>query len=268
MQGFFVNLPLSWVVRDPRWLDRFIAEGIEPEFGMDTVAVQELDAAWHKATAARLRKAGLRCGVHLPFFDLHPGSFNDGVLAATRETLARGAGYAALYSPEHMVGHMVWDGGQHGQAPEKWRERAVGTWQMVLGVCDAPLRLENVWETRPEPLAALMEVLPRERVGFCFDVGHWHCFSGGVRDGKAGLVRWLAALGDRIGHLHLHDNDGTGDQHLGMGAGEIPLVRLFEELAQRGVRASMTLEAHDEEGLMQSRLWMRNNGGLLRQVWG
>lgn len=250
----FVNLPLSWVAREARWLDMFIERNIAPELGMDTVAVQSLPESWHKVTASRIRDAGLECAVHLPFFDLHPGSLNDGILKASRETLARGVAYAALYAPQHMVGHVAWDEGQHASARDSWLERSCGTWQAVLEGASCPLRLENTFEGDPAMIAQLVTALPAPRVGICFDVGHWFSFAGGAR--RNDLGRWLDAFAHRLAHLHLHDNDGSGDQHLGVGDGGIPWESLFSGLKARGVVPSATLEPHDETSFIRSMEWL------------
>ncbi|BFR49599.1 sugar phosphate isomerase/epimerase [Nitratidesulfovibrio sp. HK-II] len=250
----FVNLPLSWVARDPAWLDRFVAEAMPPELGIDTFAVQNLSRDWHRETARRLADAGLPCAVHLPFFDLHPGSLNDGVLAASRETLRRAADLAALYGPRHLVGHAAFDHSQHEPELDAWLERATGTWSAVLDVCDAPVRIENTHEREPEPVAALVGALPADRAGICFDAGHWHSFARGVQ--RRDLRRWLDAFAPRLAHLHLHDNDGSDDQHLGLGTGSIPLDDLFGGLIARGLHPTATLEPHDEASFAVSRAWL------------
>ncbi len=253
----FVNLPLGWVARDSAWMDRFVADRLAPELGIDTFAVQELSLDWHRDTARRLADAGLPCAVHLPFFDLHPGSFNDAVLAASRDTLRRAAELAALYGPRHMVGHAAFDHSQHNTAFDAWLERACGTWTAVLDVCDAPVRIENTHERDPEPVAALVDALARqygERAGICFDAGHWHSFAHGVQ--RRDLRRWLDAFAPRLAHLHLHDNDGSDDQHLGLGTGSIPLDDLFGGLIARGLHPTATLEPHDEASFAVSRAWL------------
>lgn len=250
----FVNLPLSWVARDVRWLRMFITRGIAPELGMDTTAVQDLPESWHRDTARRLREAGLACAVHLPFFDLHPGSFNDAVLRASRETLERAASLAQVYGPKHMVGHVAWDGSQHAAAPEKWLERSLATWEGVLAACEAKLWLENTHEREPGRVRSVVDGLPASRAGICFDAGHWFSFArGAARDD---MDRWLDAFAPRLAHLHLHDNDGSGDQHLGMGEGSIPWEALFAGLEARGVRPTATLEPHDEAGFETSLAWL------------
>lgn len=253
----FVNLPLSWVAGDPAWLNRFVADGLAPELGIDTFAVQELSEDWHRDTARRLADAGLPCAVHLPFFDLHPGSLNNSVLTASRDTLRRAAELATLYAPRHMVGHAAFDHSQHDAVLDAWLERACGTWAAVLGACDAPVHIENTHERDPEPVAALVDALVIQfgaRAGICFDAGHWHSFARGAQ--RRDMRRWLDAFAPRLAHLHLHDNDGSDDQHLGLGTGTIPLDDLFGGLIARGLHPTATLEPHDEASFAVSRAWL------------
>ncbi|WP_353117483.1 sugar phosphate isomerase/epimerase family protein [Nitratidesulfovibrio sp.] len=253
----FVNLPLSWVAGDPAWLNRFVADGLAPELGIDTFAVQELSEDWHRDIARRLADAGLPCAVHLPFFDLHPGSLNNSVLTASRDTLRRAAELATLYAPRHMVGHAAFDHSQHDAALDAWLERACGTWAAVLGACDAPVHIENTHERDPEPVAALVDALVLQfgaRAGICFDAGHWHSFARGAQ--RRDMRRWLDAFAPRLAHLHLHDNDGSDDQHLGLGTGTIPLDDLFGGLIARGLHPTATLEPHDEASFAVSRAWL------------
>jgi sugar phosphate isomerase/epimerase len=54
-------------------------------------------------------------------------------------------------------------------------------------------------------IAAVFEFYGPDYVGLCYDSGH--------ANGKPDAVSRLEAMGDRLISLHLHDNDGTGDQH-------------------------------------------------------
>ena len=47
-----------------------------------------------------------------------------------------------------------------------------------------------------------------DSLGFCFDFGHTNAFTHDTTD-----PRWLPYL-DKLTCVHMHDNDGTGDQHL------------------------------------------------------
>jgi sugar phosphate isomerase/epimerase len=68
-------------------------------------------------------------------------------------------------------------------------------------------------------LHRLIDLLGSPNVGICIDIGHANLFSAPAAD--------LAAAGDRLLSLHVHDNDGASDQHLVPGGGsvEFPAVR-------------------------------------------
>ena len=271
---YYVNLPISYAVRERWYLDYFVDNGISPELGMDTYSVQTLSDREHEDVARRLEDAGIGCGVHLPFFDLHPGSLNDAVLQASRETLLRAVERAQRYGPGHFIGHPAYDASQH--APDDgrfddWLFRSAQTWSMVLEATDAMLHLENTHEKEPLPLEKLLDTLRTgsgsHRVGICFDVGHWYSFGGGY-SGRAGtdLASWLRSFAPYLTHLHLHDNDGSTDQHVGLGQGEIPFETLFTELERHGLHPTATLEPHDEESFYASMAWFAAHNSYVAQL--
>jgi len=64
----------------------------------------------------------------------------------------------------------------------------------------------------------------------------------GGKQWSALLDRWVEALGPRIRHLHLHDNDGSSDQHYATGEGTIDWPLLLAALRGQGLRLAATLE--------------------------
>ena len=68
----------------------------------------------------------------------------------------------------------------------------------------------------------LYEHCQSERLCFCFDCGHANCFTPGEDP--------LGMFGDRLVTTHLHDNDGTRDQHRRPGLGKIDWPALSERL--------------------------------------
>lgn len=255
MPGFFVNLPLRYIARDPGYLDAFTGRGLHPELGLDATSLDALDPDWHRDVAARLRGAGLCCAIHLPFMDLQPGARDPRILAASRGRLLQALDVARIYDPRHLIGHAWYFPDLHRNFSEAWRNNSADTWELLLRSWPGhpPLFLENVFEPSPEPLARLLETLAGrglEGFGACLDLGHWHSFARGVRCHD--LEAWLDALAPHLGHLHLHDNTGAGDQHLGLGRGAIPWDRLFAGLASRLLRPTLTLEPHTPEDLEHS----------------
>ncbi len=258
--GYFVNLPLSWILADGQWLEWFIAEGLSPEFGFDEAGVEQ-PLPWHQGIGERLRAAGLSCSVHLPFMRLRPGSPDAAELRFTRERLNRAAELSRVYGAAHMVGHPAYIAERDGEAgsaetPERgWLERFCETWRPLPELGGCPLFLENIRDQSPRLLPGLVKALnlPPAQVGICFDAGHWHAFAGGKK--KQDLPEWVKAHAPYIRHLHLHDNDGSDDQHLGLGKGDLPFELLLSELDAHGLRPSVTFEPHSGENFMDTAAW-------------
>lgn len=265
-----VNLPLSYLANDPSLLEELGKRGIAPELGLDALALTELSDSWHEELANHLALAELIPSIHLPFFDLRPASPDELILAATRLRLKGSFEVAMGYKPDCLVGHAGFDPALHQGDEEKrrrWLDESLATWKVLEDIWPdhPPLYLENTRESDPTPLVRLLDHLTDHfegSVGICFDVGHWFSFAGGARkeDILGDLDRWLETLGPYIGHLHLHDNSGEGDEHLGLGEGEIPLDSVLESLTRQGrylgENLSWTLEPHTKDALETSLAWL------------
>jgi len=86
------------------------------------------------------------------------------------------------------------------------------------------IALENTFEDRFEVIADVFGAFPADVVGLCYDSGHGHL-------GENRGLGYLAAHGDRLLALHLHDNDGVSDQHQPPYMGTLELSRLATVLA-------------------------------------
>ncbi|MDQ7830752.1 MAG: sugar phosphate isomerase/epimerase family protein [Desulfovibrionaceae bacterium] len=246
-----VSLSLRAVYGEPGRLRQFLDQGLHPELGLDPVLMDAVGPDWHRSIQEALAAARVDAALHLPFFDLQPGAADALVREATRERLGRAMDVARGYRASHLVGHAAYERFLYIRSYPEWRDRAVETWAAVLATWPdhPPLHLENVHETDPATVSglalALRERLPESagRIGVCFDVGHWHSFAGGHALGN--LVDWVETLAPVLTHLHLHDNDGTFDQHLAPGTGTIPWAEFFAILGRLGLAPSVTFETHD-----------------------
>jgi len=79
------------------------------------------------------------------------------------------------------------------------------------------------------------------RAGFCYDTGHHNCY--------CPQLDLLAQYGSRLMALHLHDNDGTADQHLLPLEGTIDWAVTMHKLAKTGYMGPLTFELRNKEGL-------------------
>ena len=255
MPRFFVNLPLRYIAREPQYLTTFIERGLHPELGIDAQAMDALDPAWHREVAARLAAAGLSCSVHLPFMDLAPGARDSRILETTRARLLQACDIAQIYAPRHLIGHAWYFENLHHYFYDAWLGAAADTWEALLAAWPdhPPLYLENTFEPAPQPITDLLAALSRrglEGIGICLDLGHWHSFAQGHL--RRDLERWLDAFVPFLGHLHLHDNTGADDHHLGLGQGSIPWPEVFAGLEARTLRPTLTLEPHSARDLGHS----------------
>ncbi|NLW70712.1 MAG: sugar phosphate isomerase/epimerase [Eubacteriaceae bacterium] len=68
---------------------------------------------------------------------------------------------------------------------------------------DISISIENM--SRPEYLEAIFKNIQSDKLGFCFDSGHWNVFTP--------KVDLLTLYGNKLKAVHLHDNDGIDDWH-------------------------------------------------------
>jgi sugar phosphate isomerase/epimerase len=74
-------------------------------------------------------------------------------------------------------------------------------------------------------------------LGFCFDFGHAF-----VRGGMKSIETFFKLLGNRIEHVHMHDNHGISDEHLSIGKGKINYPYVVKMLKKFGYDKTITLE--------------------------
>jgi sugar phosphate isomerase/epimerase len=82
--------------------------------------------------------------------------------------------------------------------------------------------------------------------GFCLDVGHQHSFS------RATLDKWLHATWPYLKEVHLHDNDGSFDDHFPVGSGTIDFDYLFRFMGEKNISPILTMEPHTIEHLYET----------------
>jgi len=154
-----------------------------------------------------------------------------------------------LFHPLSVVFHVGYDDRCYNAYRQEWLAGSLATWEPMarraeeLGVM---ISLENVYEQTPDMIVALLDSLSSRNVGFCLDVGHQNAFS------STPLAEWLKVLGLRLGEVHLHDNNGRGDDHEPIGSGSVAFPTLFAHLRETGLRPVITLEPHAEASLWKS----------------
>ena len=176
---------------------------------------------------------------HAPFADLCLGSKAEKIVKATKYYFD----YAYKVSKKlNVKGITV----HHGYMPgssfiPKWIERSVNFWNGYLKGKDICFYMENQFEVDGTISKEIVEKVNNNLLGLNLDIGHAHCNS------KAEVIDWIKLLGDKINYVHLHDNNGEWDEHLGLKKGNIPLVEVLNALNEYSPNAVWSLECKIED---------------------
>lgn len=189
--------------------------------------------------------------LHAPFAELCPAAIDPLVRAVTRRRFLQAAALAKRYGAKKMVVHsgfipLVY-------YPEWFAPQSAAFWREFLNDVDGlTLCVENVMETSPDALRQIAEQVNDPRLRICFDVGHAFCQSGD-------LAPWLDALAPYSSHVHLHNNHGSSDEHLGLPDGTLDMATVIRQLEALAPQATYTLEVRSARASVE---WLLKEGLL------
>lgn len=188
---------------------------------------------------------------HAPFAELCPAAIDPLVREVAKRRFLQAAALAKRYGAEKMVVHsgfipLVY-------YPEWFAPQSAAFWREFLNDVDGlTLCVENVMETSPDALRQVAEQVNDPRLRICFDVGHAFCQSGD-------LAPWLDALAPYSSHVHLHNNHGTFDEHLGLPDGTLDMAAVIRQLEALAPQATYTLEVRSARASVE---WLLKEGLL------
>lgn len=229
-------------------LPMVIKERINPEISFNYASLDRFSRKDFMEVAARLQDEGLTITFHAPFMDLRPGAIDPRIRQVTIDRLKQVFELVPFYRPLSVACHPSFDRRYYVSGEHLWLKNSIGTWGQFLDQTremNTMITLENVYESDPQHLNLLLNALPSPNFCFCFDTGHFNVFS------RAPLRTWMEILGSRIGQIHLHDNNGSLDEHLPVGEGNFPFQEFFEILREQEIDPIITLEPHTEKHLWQ-----------------
>lgn len=100
--------------------------------------------------------------------------------------------------------------------------------------------LENDIDRSPDLMLKLVNEVDNPCLGLCMDIGHQHVFS------ELAAPEWVRRMSKQLWHIHLHDNDGLGDQHRSIGRGTIDFESFYAALLEFAPQATLALEVADK----------------------
>jgi sugar phosphate isomerase/epimerase len=130
-----------------------------------------------------------------------------------------------------------------GERDDVWSPRTIEHGLTALEHLDAFARplgvrvlVENLLSeaTTPEHLVMILDMGHLAHIGLCLDLGHAHI--------TVGVAHAIAAMGNRIASVHVHDNHGLKDEHLWPGDGTIEWPATVEALKKLATPPATVLE--------------------------
>lgn len=171
--------------------------------------------------------------MHAPFIEVNIASPSDWMLNATIKRLKKSIVNASDLNCKVWVFHPGLQTAMSNYFPgSDWKTNLKTACSLVKFAKDHGVKaaIENV----PEPYPFIMKNVEdftrfyseiSEEVDLTLDLGHAH-ISGQTE-------KFIETFSERIIHVHAHDNNGKGDQHLGIGHGNIDwehVAGLFEKI--------------------------------------
>lgn len=171
------------------------------------------------------------------------------------ELTYRGVEIAALAGAKKIVVHPLHYAEYNGHE-EEWFERNMAYYTRFKPLCESyrvQVCVENMWKrnslrgfmidhdtcSRPEEFIRYLDTLNADGKNHftgCLDLGHM------VLVGED-PVKMIQKMGNRIGTLHVHDNNYHDDSHTLPGLGKMPYEEICEALKEIGYQGLFTLEA-------------------------
>ncbi len=223
--------------------------GIEIQSFFLSIALDKSQAMLELHKAALSDFSGEKC-LHGPFVGLMPGCMDAQIKQVTAKRMAQALFIAQEIGCSRMVAHF----GMNCKAQRRWDyvDRSAEFWTEFARICPDgfSVHVENVYDDRPDDILSLSRKLENPKIGITLDIGHANIFS------KIPVWEWIEAYGNRLTHVHLHDNNGEEDEHLPLGQGSIDLDRVIVVLEKHAPMAVWSIEAEPTVSLA----WLKSRG--------
>lgn len=213
--------------------------------------------------------AGRSAIVHGPFTELIPCAIDERAreLAMKRHMesieICRELGVRKLVLHSGWIPSMYFPSWQVERSVEYWKKlvdkagapvaNAAKACAATLGAGAAPdealtICVENVFEPEPDTLIEIIDGVKDPRLKICLDAGHANAVK------TTGTVEeWIEKMGERIGHFHLHNNDGGSDRHGELTDGALDMERILRLAEKCCPDATYTIESRK---CKKSAAWM------------
>jgi len=216
--------------------------------------IELVDEGLHTINAGRVRavrrivqERDLKVTVHAPFADVNISSFIPSIRRVMLRRLKRSLLHASQIGSHLWVFHPgLQTGVSHIYPGTDWELNLRSVRELLDAArrCNVEITIENMPSLFPVLLKNVGEVtrfyrdLGETDLGLTLDVGHANI--------NGQIYEFIERLPERIAHVHVHDNDGTFDSHLGIGYGNINWSRVIQMLKKMNYRGTLIVESEKD----------------------
>lgn len=188
--------------------------------------------------------------IHGAFMDMAPGSPDPLFITVTRERTFQFLQLAADLNAGVIVFHANFIAAiRDDEYRIGWTDRMIEFFLPIAEYADklgVRIVLENMWEFDPSIIRFVLDGVNSPALSACLDVGHAHLFS------KIPFVDWLDDLKQWITYIHMNNNYGDIDLHLGLDDGVLDYDYILPMLRELPNKPHFVLEIEDVEDQRRS----------------
>lgn len=192
-------------------------------------------------------------GLHGPYVELCPGTRDNLIAQVSNYRMQQSYDVAKKMNASYLVYH-------NGYYPKtysyiEWMQNAPEYWNNFKANKkddDIKIHIENVFESDYFIMNELMEEISDEKTSVCLDVGHVNVYS------RIDVKEWMRKLRRYIKHMHIHNNCGDRDTHLGINKGELDIIEILNMVKEKDI--SIALEINNVDELKESLDILYKNG--------
>lgn len=107
--------------------------------------------------------------------------------------------------------------------------------------------IENVFETTPQYCIDLIENINSPNLKLALDIGHVNLYAS-----QTDILDWIKEYGERLYHLHIHNNFQTNDDHSNLENGTVNYKEVLKYIKESNINPSFVLEMFTEEDIRKS----------------
>ncbi len=212
--------------------------------------VELIDDGWHRLNQKRvekLKKIGesqnLIYTLHAPFAGINIATPAKDLRAFIFNRLEKSMIFAKHLSCNLMVFHPGLRTGISGFYPAMDWKINIQSVRKLLSL-SRKHEIEIAIENCPEPFGFLVKNVEQfsqffdelgEDIGLVLDIGHSNISSQ--------THEFIEAFGEKIVHVHAHDNDGKHDSHLGVGYGTVNWQKFAEDIKRAEFKGIVIVES-------------------------